>query len=321
MAHLIEQMFSVSETPWHGLGHIVQTAPTTEEAIKLAGLDWTVSKRPVFMDVPNSPDKVEIASHKAITRDSDGTVFNVLSNNYEPLQNQKAFEFFDHFVAQGLARYETAGSLDGGKKVWILASINRDPMVIGGDDTVKKFILLANGHDGMMAFRGGFTPIRTVCANTLKLAIAHSASQLIRINHTKQIEANVEALRGIMDVANQKFDASAEVYRKMAATGVNAEDLEKFVRVTFETKKIADPEVRKARELKLVGIVTKHFETGLGSDLVTAKGTVWGLYNAVTEYLSYEQGNSADTRMKSLWFGDSAQTNQRALQAAIDMVA
>ena len=110
MSHQIEQMFSVKETPWHGLGHIIQEAPTSEEAIRLAGLDWSVSKRPAQMTNPDgSTSKIE--GYNAITRDDTGQVFNVLTDKYEPLQNVKAFNFFDQFVEKGLARYETAGSL------------------------------------------------------------------------------------------------------------------------------------------------------------------------------------------------------------------
>jgi phage/plasmid-like protein (TIGR03299 family) len=320
MAHLVEQMFSVKETPWHGLGHIVQEAPTSKEALDIAGLNWTVSKRPIIM-MNADGTATELHDYKAITRDSDNTVYNVMSNNYEPLQNLQAFEFFDQFVDKGLARYETAGSLSEGAKVWILASLNKDPMEIGKNDAVNKFLMLSNGHDGTMAVRVGFTPIRVVCANTLKMAHEDNASRLIRVSHSKNVAKNVELLRESIDLADQKFETTAEIYRRMAATGVRREDLETYVRQVFEITKIADPEMRAKREKKMFEIVTKNFETGRGAELASANGTVWGLYNAVTEYLSYERGHEQDTRLKALWFGHSAQTNQKALNAAIKMAS
>lgn len=323
MAHLVEQMFSVKETPWHGLGHIVQEAPDSEEAIRIAGLNWTVSKRDVYMDdyVESPTSKILVPGYKAITRDTDGRVFNVMSDGYEPLQNSKAFEFFDKFVSAGLARYETAGSLDEGAKIWVLASLKKDPIVVGKDDTVKKFLMLSNGHDGSMAVRVGFTPIRVVCANTLRVSHESKSSHLIRVSHTKSVTENVERLFSAINIANETFETTGELYRKMAATGVTRADLDEYVKVVFNTKKIADPESRKFRELKLVEAITKNFETGRGAELKTANGTVWGLYNAVSEYLSYDRGYEQSNRLKALWFGHSANYNQKALEVATSMVS
>lgn len=320
MAHLVEQMFSVKETPWHGLGHIVQEAPNSEEALKIAGLDWSVSKRPVYVADTNGI-QVELEGYKAITRDSDNQVYNVLSDNYEPLQNKEAFTFFDQFVENKLARYETAGSLDQGRKVWILASINKDPIKIGANDDVLKFLMLSNAHDGTMAVRVGFTPIRVVCANTLRLAHDDGRSQFMRINHGKSVASNLNLLSDAINLADRKFEATAELYRKLASTHINKDDLAQFVYLTFQTHKIANPESRAAREKKMLEIVTKNFETGRGADLVSANGTLWGAYNAVSEYLNYERGKEQDTRLKALWFGYSAQVNQQALNAAIQLSA
>lgn len=320
MAHLLEQMFSVEKTPWHGLGHIVQSAPTSTEAFKLAGLDWTVSKRDVYISNPDGSQTL-LPDYKAITRDSDNTVYNVMSKNYEPLQNAKAFEFFDRFVSSGLARYETAGSLAQGARVWILASLNKDPLEIGKNDLVNKFLMLSNGHDGSMAVRIGFTPIRVVCANTLRMAHDDDGSRLIRVSHSKSVVENVEKLASSIEFANQRFEMTGEIYRKMAATGVRREDLDEYVRIVFQTKKIADPESREYREKKMIEIITNNFETGRGSDLKSANGTVWGLYNAVSEYLSYERGKEEDSRLKSLWFGSSARRNELALREAIKIAS
>jgi len=326
MAAEIEMMFSVQKTPWHGLGHVVKEAPTSREAIRLAGLDWKVKMVPIYTRNPTiggfSTD--EVSNIRAAQRSSDGRILGVMTDAYTPLQNSEAFSFFDPFIDASEATYETAGSLRDGERVWILAKLKRDPSIIVPGDEVEKFILLSNGHDGIMSVRLGFTPIRVVCANTLRLAHDNQASRLVRIRHTANVSANVTELREIMNVANASFEASAEQYRSLAKRDINQADLEEYVTRVFqlskkeaadESEKDAEPTESKSRVVKKV---VELFETGKGHDIVGVKGTMWGAYNAVTEYLSYERGTDQNTRINNLWFGQSQRINQRALDVAVE---
>jgi len=317
MAHQLESMFSVIETPWHGLGKIVREAPTAADAIKLAGLDWNVSKRPVKVVNPDGSES-EAKGFVAIVRDSDQTVFNVLGEGFTPLQNSKVFDFFNPFIEAGLASFETAGSLRGGRNVWALAKLNKAPIEVGKGDAVNKFLLLSNGHDGTMACRVGFTPIRVVCANTLAAAHGAQASKLVRLMHSKNVATNVEKLREIINAADAKFEATAEQYRELARRDVHRGDLRKYVNIVFGFSEIED-ERRQLAQKKTLESIERLFTQGRGMNLKSAKGTYWGLYNAVTEYLSYESGRSEDRRLYSLWFSQSARINQRALHTAMEM--
>jgi phage/plasmid-like protein (TIGR03299 family) len=179
MAHEIESMFSVKQTPWHGLGKIVQDAGSSAEAIELAGLNWGVEKRPLFYPIPDSSESFDYArvSEKfANVRSSDNSVLGVVGKTYKPLQNSDAFKFFDDALKAKDLVFETAGSLKGGRYVWILASISSGPIEVVKGDAVKPYFLLTNGHDGMRALSVGFTPIRVVCANTLAAAERNSNS-------------------------------------------------------------------------------------------------------------------------------------------------
>ena len=154
---------------------------------------------------------------------------------FRPLQNLSAFRFFEPFVQSGEVVLETAGSLRGGQRVWVLARICRDPLVIvpGADDTVLPYVLLANGHDGTMAVRVGFTAVRTVCANALATAIQSSASKLIRVRHHAKAVAALEEIRGVMDLAMSDFTVSAEAYRRLARVQVSKTDLRQYVKNVF----------------------------------------------------------------------------------------
>lgn len=311
MAHEIESMMYVGAQPWHKLGRKLDRAPTSVEAIRAAGLDWSVSLEPLY-----TADGFEIESHRAAQRDRDGRILGVVGAKYRPLQNAEAFAWFDPFVAAGEASYECAGSLREGARVWVLAKLARDPAEIVPGDPVEKYVLLSNGHDGSLAVRVGFTPIRVVCANTLRLAHDDAASKLIRIKHTSGVAAALEDVRAVMDMADASFEATAEQYRALARHQVHAGDLERYVSQVFELQ----PDRDGGRKSRVQTAVAEYFENGQGNTLPGVRGSWWAAYNAVTEYLTHGRGSDDATRLDSAWYGDGAARNGRALQFAYQHV-
>jgi phage/plasmid-like protein (TIGR03299 family) len=301
-------MCFVDQLPWHGLGQELTGNPTVAEAITAGGLDWEVELVPLV-----TADKSQAAPARAVRRVGDEQVLGVVGRGYHALQNRAAFQFFQPFLDAGLATLHTGGSLSGGRKVWLLARIEREPLVVGADDEVRKFVLLSNSHDGTTSVRVGFTPIRVVCANTLSLAHGGAGGRLIRVRHTRQLQGNLDALREVMDLADREFAATAEQFRFLAGRDISRTDLDTYVRKVFGIT----AETPNGQQRLILGAVERLFETGRGSDLATAKGTWWGAYNAVTEFLTYERGRGQDTRLNSLWFGDSARRNTDALAAAV----
>ena len=323
MAHEIESMFFVHETPWHRLGTRLDAPPTTREAIVAAGLDWEIGLKPLVTS------DGEPVTHRATYRKSDGAILGVVGPAWVPLQNAEAFAFFDPFLGAGEATLETAGSLREGKRVWVLAKMNRAPSVIvpKADDVVEKFILLSNSHDGSLAVRVGFTPVRVVCANTLSLAFDDKASKLIRVRHQKNMERTLAAVRDVMNVANTAFEATAEQYRRLARTDIVASDLSRYVQLVFQPNKARVIVERPANDVgeesdksRMHDTIAQLFESGRGNALPGVRGTLWAAYNAVTEYVSHERGRSDETRLNAL-FNDGAQLNQRALDVALAMAA
>lgn len=313
MAHEVENMMYMGETPWHGLGRRVIDAPTSEEAIRIAGLDWKVDRVPLIT-AEGAP-----VDHKALVRATDKKVLGVVGPRYQPLQNSEAFAFFDPFIKAGEANYETAGSLREGKRVWILAKINRKPIEVVKNDLVEKFLLLSNSHDGTLAVRVGFSPIRVVCANTLRLAHGDQGSELIRIRHTAKMVKTLDEIREIVNLADARFEATAEQYKALAAKDCNKSDLAKYVHQVFEFSEEPATERIKENQEEVLGNIIKLFESGKGAEY--HRGSYWGAYNAVTEYLGYEKGRSQDSRLDSLWFGESARVNQKAFELALKEAA
>jgi phage/plasmid-like protein (TIGR03299 family) len=325
MAHEIEidnngkaAAFFVGEPAWHRLGKVFPEGTDLDvpTAIEAAGLNWQVRLQPLHMtyDGENLP-----VPGYATVRDSDRSVLGVVGPTYRPLQNRDAFAWFQPFLDAGEATLEAAGSLRGGKRVWVLARLNRDPIEVVPGDEVRKYVLLSNGHDGTLAIRAGFSPIRVVCANTMAQAHNDAGSKLLRIRHTARAVKTLEEVREIMNLADREFMASAEQYKALARHGVSVEDLKAYVRKVFAPKvTLTEPEEENER---LLGKIIPLFEQGRGNNLPGVRGTAWAAYNAVNEYLGYERGRSDDGRLDSLWFGDSARLNEKALTTALRMVA
>jgi phage/plasmid-like protein (TIGR03299 family) len=221
------------------------------------------------------------------------------------------------------ATLETAGSLKNGRRVWVLAKINRPDSVIvaKSDDRVSKYVLLSNSHDGTIAVRVGFNDVRVVCQNTL--SAAHASGSLIRIKHTGKVLENLENVRKIMDLADAKFEATAEQYRFLASKEINQKDLEKFVKIVFATKKqMAEETIEEMTSGKRVmSDIQRLFEHGRGNDMAGVKGTYWAAYNAIAEFVQYERGSDTAGRLNELWFGTGSSLNQKALVTAMAMVS
>jgi phage/plasmid-like protein (TIGR03299 family) len=319
MAHQLEfvngkaSMFYVGNTPWHKLGTALDSPPTIEEGIRAAGLDWRVGTLPLV----TVPDGRRV-DHRATYRTSDGKIFGVVGPAYTPLQNADAFRWFQPLIDAGEVALHTAGALQEGRKVWILAKINRPALEIADGDQIERFVLLSHSHDGTQAVRAGFTPIRVVCANTLRMA--HNANsdenKLVNLLHTKNVTTALDALRDTMRVANARFEATAEQYRKLASYQVSHADLRRYVKIVLGVENENEYSLPGKTMTKLRSILMLA-QRGRGN-----KGkTLWDGYNGVTEYLGTEYGRSHETRLDALWFGASAQLSQKALDVALTMAA
>ena len=200
--------------------------------------------------------------------------------------------------------------------MWVLAKMQRDPLVIAEGDEVAKYILLSHGHDGSLAVRAGFTPVRCVCQNTLSLAHRSEASKLLRCKHTKDVHQNLENIREVMNLANAEFEATASQYRLLARRSINQADLQKYVKRVL---KVDDGQEVGTRTKNTIAEIVGLCESGRGNNLPSVRGTWWAAYNGTAEWLSYNRGRSQDSRLNSLWFGDSANLNRHALETALQM--
>lgn len=318
MAHEIEvvsgkaAMAYAGATPWHELGTAVEEADLYdwEKFCTKSGLDWDAELVPL-----ETFDTQQMVTYRAVRRKTDQKIIGVVGPRYTILQNKDAFKWFTPFLASKEASLHTAGCLCEGSRVWVLAKLQRDPLVIVPGDEIEKYLLLSHSHDGTLAVRVGFTPIRVVCANTLAMAHNSNASKLIRIKHSRSVNTNLDNIRDIVNLANSEFEATAEQYKNLATKNINQQDLKAYVKKVLEIEDDADASKRSLNQMEEV---IRLFEEGRGNNIPSVKGTWWAAYNGFTEWLSYERGTE-NNRLNSLWFGDSANLNKKALEIALTM--
>lgn len=297
-------------SPWAGIGKQLDKPETVHDAMVQAGMDWRVEKHSLFLS------NGEEIKDKAIVRSDNGSVLGVVSDKWTPYQNEDAFRWFEPFVDSNEVEFSTAGAFKQGRITWILARLNRDNSEIAVGDEVAKYLLLSNSHDGKLAVRVGFTPIRIVCINTLHSAHKASASKLLRVNHSQHVKRNVTDIREIINTANADFEATAEQYRFLASRQVSTSDLESYVKIVLGKEGIERDDISTRTKNQMATIVAL-FDEGRGNKNPAIAGSWWAAYNGVTEWLSYERGNSNDNRMSSLWFGNNANVNKLAFEQAL----
>lgn len=326
MAHHFESGFLVGEPAWHGLGTVLKDPPTTREGLVQAGLDWDVQELPVFVEPPEIQAleaQLPCLDHKAIVRTSDSRVLGVVGKDYRVLQNHEAFSFFDPFLQDGACTLESAGSLKGGRRVWVLAKIKDLAADVQVNDAVRAFFLLSFAHDGSAAVGVRFTPVRVVCWNTLSAAEADD-TRAIRLRHTKGLHGALKAVQASINVARRSFSLSIEAYRRLASFGVNAATLKLYFKSVLKSpvdQLIEEAErcstVEPEKEPRALPVLEEIFETAPGQQL--AGKNLWGAYNAVTFWVDHIRGRTPESRFEGGHFGAGRELRTRALAVAQSM--
>lgn len=273
MPALVESMMYVREKPWHGLGTQVEAAPTSGDALRMSGLDWTVVQRNIQVC-----GGAKIKNYKANVRESDGSVLGVVSDRYKIVQNFEAFEFTDSLIG-GEVRYETAGSLNNGRKIWLLARLPEREIV--GDKT-EPYLCFTNTHDGSGAIRVCMTPIRIVCNNTLNLALG-TAKRTWSVRHTGDMQSKMHEARICLEMANAYMDELSQTADRLANTTVPRDKLGEILDEMFPiTEDSSDREKRNLQKLKDEYMVCYY-----APDILKFRGTAWGAVNAMSDMISH----------------------------------
>ena len=313
MAHMVETMAYAGTVPWHGLGNKVEETVTLEEFQREAGLDWTVSKRPVqFLGSCTQGANNGIHTFKnrfVIARDTDNKPYSVVSDRYKPVQPKEIFEFFRDLLSMHNMKMHTAGALSDGARIWCLAETG-DVHKVLGQDRVDGYLLLSTSYDLTLSTLAQFTSIRVVCNNTLQQALGDKTDR-VTIPHIK--EFNADTIKNELGIGREQWVAFTGVLDLLAKTKIDAAKASEVMNKVFRLPEDMEKRMLDPDRLHADNVVQMFKEQSfIGADL--AGETAWGLMNSLTEYVDFrKKARNQSSRLNSAWFGDNAQLKVRAM--------
>lgn len=276
MAANVETMFLTREKPWHGLGTVVAEAPASADALKLAGLDWRVEQMPIY--TPHG--KVE--GYRANVRDTDGQVLGVVTDRYKVIQNTEAFAFTDELLGSGV-RYETAGALQGGKKIWLLARLPKEFIIAG--ERISPYLVFSNTHDGSGAVRVAVTPIRVCCNNTLNLALSTAARSFSMV-HTGDVKGKVAEARQTLFMADTYMENLGREFERLRRQKMTEQQVKEYIALLLPMEDGAgDITARNVRKLRN-DMAARYFDA---PDLKGIGNNAYRFINAVSDFATHAE--------------------------------
>lgn len=329
-----DAFFSVKQKAWHGLGQIVQDYPTAEEAIKFAGLNYDVVKRPLFTynnenaDQQTAPDgiqipEIEIENYFATVRTDTNQVLGVVGSKYEIIQNREAFTFFDELVKDSGSgiQYETAGALGNGERIFITAKMP-NVIKVGRKDVIEEYIFLTKSHDGSSAIMAAFTPVRIVCNNTLNAALKTN-SNAVYIKHTASAGDKLKEAARIMKMTNDLSEQLEATFNRWSKVRLTDTEIQKLIRLAMSpNKEVATAIIEDKKDYEfskqfedVTGQIFEYSQTHESQLMETTAGTLFGAYNSISGYYqNVKTFESDNTKMSSIFFGTAGERSAKAFE-------
>jgi phage/plasmid-like protein (TIGR03299 family) len=311
------------EVPWHKLGTPLPEGVTAEQMIRAAGLDWKVELRPARGAQPINR-KGEFSRYEVVRLPRPNThetevLLGMVSWRYEPLQNVKAFAFFDPIVGDKKAYFETAGALGDGERIWVMAKMPKVMEIVPGDECLK-YLLLSNTHSGEGSVIVKFTSVRVVCQNTLMMAM-EDGQKAYRVRHSKQMQFKLDELAEFLAITQEVFIKAEECFRQLAKIQMKDNRLEHYFQAVYPRSEAQKNKGEKPQRWRFLRNI---FESQPDLQLRGVRGTLWGAYNAVTRFEDYKlppQEEQPEQRLERTWFGGGADIKLRALEKAKELAS
>jgi phage/plasmid-like protein (TIGR03299 family) len=315
MSNRRANMAYVGDVPWHGLGQILTPDADIETWRREAGLDWQLTPTPSTYQIDGK--SYTFPGRKVLYRNDTKTPLSIVGEDYKIVQPGEVLEFYRDLVAAAGYKLETAGSLQGGRRYWALAKLNRE-MALHGQDRLLAYLLLATSCDGSLATTGMLTSVRVVCQNTLHMAVDDDGqAPRVKIPHSRNFNPqHVKEQLGVVETAWQQFDG---LIQRLANRKVSMGEAQKWLLTTF-----GDPDkpLEEQENPRILKAVMESVKSSPGSNLRSSNGTAWGLVNGATYYFDHARNTrTADNRLNSAWFSEGARYKQKALQNALKLAA
>ncbi|MDC4779178.1 DUF932 domain-containing protein [Acinetobacter baumannii] len=344
MAHQIETMAFVGQTPWHDLGNQLSPHRPIEVWAKQAGMDWRIESSNVSYMAKNARGQSIIMPYeeqRVLYRSDTHAPLSVVSQRYQEVQPKEILEFYRDLTEQSGFELETAGVLKGGKKFWALARTGQSA-ALKGKDVSNGYVLLATACDGTLATTAQFTSIRVVCNNTLAIALRgqDSSAGVVKVPHSTKFDA--EKIKQQLGISVRAWDEHMYEMKQLSQRKVTHQEAAAYFDAVFNNTTMSSTEQEESiiqYYLKAASMdkksnsksepngraMSKAMEMfsgqGRGAELSSAKDTAYGLLCSITEFVDHERrAMSRDHRLNSAWFGMGATIKQRGLEQALEMI-
>lgn len=298
MAANVESMFYVREKPWHGLGTMVAEAPDSAAALRLAGLDWNVIQK----DIMTVDGGDTIPGFKANVRDRDGSVLGIVTDRYRVVQNAEAFSFTDELLGAGV-RYETAGSLQGGRRTWVLARLPHQ-YIINGEE-ITPYLVFMNAHDGSGAIKAAMTPVRVVCQNTLNLALS-TARRSWSFNHTGDINGKLDEARDTLLYAGQYMTELGKAFGKLGQIKLSDGKVTEFISALIPDAEVGTSQQRRNIRRMQEDMRARYYDA---PDLADVGKNGYRFLNAVSDFATHAKPLRERTNYRESLFARTVDGN------------
>lgn len=319
MAHLVETMAYVAETPWHGLGNKLGEKQSIEVWQQQSGMNFDIKEAPVrFMteSIGNLGAIMSFPEQKVLYRSDSNVPLSVVSNRYKVVQPKEILEFYRDLSEISGFELETAGVLKQGRKVWALAKTGQS-CTFKGNDTVNGYLLLATACDGTLATTAQFTSIRVVCNNTLAVALTNGTGA-VKVPHSTSFDP--DAVKKKLGISVVAWDSFMYRMKTLAERKVKSQEAFNYFLRVFTDQRNSTTGL--TNERAMTKAMSLYEGQGRGAELASSKATAFGLLNSVTEFVDHERrARSTDHRLDSAWFGQGAALKQKAWEQALIMIA
>ncbi len=317
--HLVETMAYAGEKPWHGLGNKLTTLQPIDVWKRQAGMDWNIEESEVrFITGSQTVGAIHsFPEQKVLYRSDTKRPLAVVSKRFQVVQPEEVLEFYRDLTEHAGFELETAGVLREGRKFWALARTGQSA-TLKGKDQVNGYLLLATACDGSLATTAQFTSVRVVCNNTLQIALGDNRGA-VKVPHRS--EFNADAVKQQLGITVAPWNRFVAKMKDLVACPVDPDSVDGLLRrVLIYPGQAGAPPVVNEQAVRSVRAL--YDGGGRGAQLVSSRGTAWGLLNSVTEYVDHHRrARSDDHRREAAWFGQGAQFKQRAWDELIQLTA
>lgn len=319
MVAAVETMAYVGAEPWHGLGNKIDHELTIEGWQEAAGLNWSVSKRPVQYHASGDDFQAQktFKDRFVLARDTDDRAFSVVAGRYKPVQPKEILEFFRELTSRHDMQIETAGSLKSGGRIWALAKTGNAHKILGSDE-IKGYLNICTSYDLTLSTMAYFTSVRVVCNNTLQASFG-DMTNMIKIPHVREFD--IEKIHTQMGLGQEQWEAFTKACEILAKIKIDNDKARHVLNTAYQIPTKIEEAMNDSDRLHVQNVFD-IFTGRLHPGADVTQDSMWSLLNAQTYYLDHKKrARNQGNRLDSAWYGDGFGVKQRTFDELMKLAA